>query len=445
MSPTRIRHEPSAHFWTPSVKLTGRRSFGPRPSARTVGGRLPMVMTSSPQPWRHPTAHRARRSRGRAGRRPGPRRPRSTLANRRRNLAFAARMAASASTPAPAGDVDQHEQQVAELLGPLGVVGRAAQLVGLLDDLVEDAVDRRPVVAEVGGPLLHLLAGGEGRHRGADPVEGALRRGRALGRPSWPSSAEPPPSARSSALIRSHWRLTSDAVRAIGVAEDVRVAADDLGRDRGLDVGQVEDAGLGRQLGVEDDLEQQVAELPGELRRGARLERVVDLVGLLEQVLAQRGVGLLAIPRAAVGLAQPGARSRASPTGRRRPARARPARGRAAPSRSAAVERPRPSSPSARAEPPDRMVGRVEPRAGRRAGRRRPGRARPGQRRRRRRRRGGRRAERRRAARSGAGRDGSIGLPISRSAAIDLEPVGRVEPPAQPRLGDERVEHRPSR
>ena len=70
----------------------------------------------------------------------------------------------------------------------------------------------------------------------------------------------------------------------------------------GLDVGQVEDTGLGRQLGVEDDLEQQVAELLGELRRGAGLERVVDLVGLLEQVAAQAQVGLLAVPRAAVGL-----------------------------------------------------------------------------------------------------------------------------------------------
>ena len=86
----------------------------------------------------------------------------------------------------------------------------------------------------------------------------------------------------------------------------MRVAADDLGGDRGLDVGQVEDARLGRQLRVQDDLEPQVAELAGERRRGPRLERVVDLVGLLEEVLAERGMGLLAIPRAAVRLAQPG-------------------------------------------------------------------------------------------------------------------------------------------
>ena len=76
--------------------------------------------------------------------------------------------------------------------------------------------------------------------------------------------------------------------------------------DRGLDVGQVEDAGLRGELGVQDDLEPQVAELAGQLGRRAGLQRVVDLVGLLEQVLAERGVGLLAVPRAAVGLAQPG-------------------------------------------------------------------------------------------------------------------------------------------
>jgi hypothetical protein len=55
---------------------------------------------------------------------------------------------------------------------------------------------------------------------------------------------------------------------------------------------------------VEDDLEEQVTELAGELRRRAALERVVDLVRLLEEVLPERLVGLLAVPRTAVGLPQ---------------------------------------------------------------------------------------------------------------------------------------------
>ena len=108
------------------------------------------------------------------------------------------------------------------------------------------------------------------------------------------------------ALIRSHWRLTSDAVRASASPNTCGWRRTILDGDRRPDVGHVEHAGLGRELRVEDDLEQQVAELARELRGRARVERVVDLVRLLEQVVAQRGVGLLPVPRAAVGLAQPG-------------------------------------------------------------------------------------------------------------------------------------------
>ena len=166
--------------------------------------------------------------------------------------------------------------------------------------LGHDAVDRRPVVPQVGRALLHLLAGRERGHRAADPVERALRRG-AIGLAAAASAS----AARSARLICSHWRLTSLGGPRLGVAEHVRVAAHDLGADRALDVGQVEDALLGRELRVEHDLEQQVAELAGQGRAHRVAERVVDLVGLLEQVPAQGLVRLLAIPGAAVRLAQP--------------------------------------------------------------------------------------------------------------------------------------------
>ncbi len=45
VSPNCTMHEPSAHFWTPSSKLMGRRSRGARPSERALGGRLPMLMS----------------------------------------------------------------------------------------------------------------------------------------------------------------------------------------------------------------------------------------------------------------------------------------------------------------------------------------------------------------------------------------------------------------
>ncbi len=75
---------------------------------------------------------------------------------------------------------------------------------------------------------------------------------------------------------------------------------DDLRGDRRLDVGQVEDVRLRGQLSVDDDLEEEVAELPGEIGRGPVSQRVVDLVGLLEEMLAERLVGLLAVPGTAV-------------------------------------------------------------------------------------------------------------------------------------------------
>src|SRR6202023_1548986 len=54
--------------------------------------------------------------------------------------------------------------------------------------------------------------------------------------------------------------------------------------------------------GVEDDLEQQVAELLLEVRgalsrRAQPLDRLEDLVGLLQEMAGQRLMGLLAVPR----------------------------------------------------------------------------------------------------------------------------------------------------
>jgi hypothetical protein len=82
------------------------------------------------------------------------------------------------------------------------------------------------------------------------------------------------------------------------------MTSDDLGRDRRLDVGKVEGSRLGRQLGVQHDLQPEVAEFSRERRGRASLEGVVDLVRLLEQVLAQGHMGLFAVPRAAIGLAR---------------------------------------------------------------------------------------------------------------------------------------------
>ena len=57
--------------------------------------------------------------------------------------------------------------------------------------------------------------------------------------------------------------------------------------------------------GVEDHLQQDVAQLLAHGHRVVVDDRVVGLVRLLEQVAAQRGVRLLGVPRAAAGRAQP--------------------------------------------------------------------------------------------------------------------------------------------
>ena len=184
----------------------------------------------------------------------------------------------------------------------------------------------------------------------------AVRAARARRPPNAPSCALPR-SARSSALIVSQLVSTCSTPSTLDLAEDVRVAAHDLGGDRPIHVGQVEGALLRGELRVEDDLEQQVAELLGEVRRRAVLDGVDRLVGLLEQVRAQGEVRLLPIPWAAVGRAQAGAdgghavragevlqgiERRDQPV-RRRPARrrrGRPGRAAADPAARAARDRP---------------------------------------------------------------------------------------------------------
>ena len=94
-----------------------------------------------------------------------------------------------------------------------------------------------------------------------------------------------------------------------GVGEDVRMAADELGAEVFGDVAEVEAVGcgqLGGHLGVEEDLQQEVAELVLEVGPGAALDGVEDLVGLFEGVALDGVEGLFAVPGAAAGRAQAG-------------------------------------------------------------------------------------------------------------------------------------------
>ena len=106
-------------------------------------------------------------------------------------------------------------------------------------------------------------------------------------------------SAFSSALISSQRRLTSSGERSSVSAEHMRMPADELSRD-GLDhVAEREGALLLGHAGMEDDLEQQVAELVPQIREIAALDGVGDLVGFLDGVGRDRREILLQIPGAA--------------------------------------------------------------------------------------------------------------------------------------------------
>ena len=101
-------------------------------------------------------------------------------------------------------------------------------------------------------------------------------------------------------MICSQLRRTCGGVGGHDVAEDVRVAADEFGVQIGGDVLDGEVAGLRGHLGVEEHLQEQVAELVLQIGPRAALDGVEDLVGLLQGVALDGVEGLFAVPGTAV-------------------------------------------------------------------------------------------------------------------------------------------------
>ena len=93
-------------------------------------------------------------------------------------------------------------------------------------------------------------------------------------------------------------------VYCVGVAEDVRVAADLLVGDGAGGLLEGKRRALAGQLAMEDDLQQEVAAFLEHLVIVVHLDGVDQLVHLLDSVEADRLVILLAIPRAAARAAQ---------------------------------------------------------------------------------------------------------------------------------------------
>ena len=89
------------------------------------------------------------------------------------------------------------------------------------------------------------------------------------------------------------------------VTEHMRMAPEHLVANRADDVGKGEISGFAAHLGVEHDLEQQVAKFVDQPRHVAAIDGVQDFVSLFDRVRCDRRETLLEIPRAtAFGVAQ---------------------------------------------------------------------------------------------------------------------------------------------
>lgn len=190
-----------------------------------------------------------------------------------------------------AGEVDDGEKEVAELL--LDVAGFAggeglAEFRYLLLDLIKDGVGGLPVEADAGGLPLSILRAQEGGLAGAETVHygGAVFFLGALD------------------LLPLEEHL--GAVGGGFVAKDVGVAANELFADLGDDFVEGKGVAFPRHLGVHDDVEQDVAQLLAEVGVVGLVNGLDDLVTLLDEGGAEAGVGLLAVPRAAIGSAETG-------------------------------------------------------------------------------------------------------------------------------------------
>lgn len=90
----------------------------------------------------------------------------------------------------------------------------------------------------------------------------------------------------------------------IRIAKHVRVAPDELGVDIARHVGQRKLAGVRRNLRMQHDLHEHIAQLLAKVRRVVGLDAIERLVSLLDHIFTNAAVRLLAVPRAAVGLTQ---------------------------------------------------------------------------------------------------------------------------------------------
>ena len=189
------------------------------------------------------------------------------------------------------------EEEVAELgfdLVGVCAVDLGAKFDGLFFKFGEEAAGVRPVEAYFGSPGTEL-GGLEGCGHGAgDVVECGGGRGPGF----LLFLLDLLPVAKDGGGVGGDGRWT------FIFGKDMGVTTDEFGVEVFGDVVEVEVAGLGGHLRIEEDLQEEVAELVFEVRPGSALDGVEDLVGLFEGVAFDGVKGLLAVPWTAAGGAE---------------------------------------------------------------------------------------------------------------------------------------------
>src|SRR5215831_15173894 len=190
------------------------------------------------------------------------------------------------------GKVDHSEQKVADLGTGGGTIAGSElglDLVRLLADLGEHRERVVPIEADLARLGLQFERAGKGRER--DRNAGKRACGFRAAEPIVLLRALRPFDAFPQALDRLR-RKTSR------LAEYVRMTAHELFAEALDDVGKVEGPLLLRHAGMEDDLEQEIAQFVAQVIEIAARNGVGDLVRLLDGVRRDRFKGLLQVPGA---------------------------------------------------------------------------------------------------------------------------------------------------
>ena len=185
--------------------------------------------------------------------------------------------------------IDRGEKDIAHLVlkaSRVPVIQFGAQLGQFLAEFVDDTRRIRPIEPDTSGFLLDVGRADEGRecardsvhHRGFFTLLGAFD--------LFPLPQNGP------------------GVSGIAIGEDMRVTPDEFlaGVLRGLL--ESERAAFRGEVGVEDDLQKKISQFFAQIGVIRPVDGVDRFAGFLEQARAQRFVGLLAVPRAALGRAE---------------------------------------------------------------------------------------------------------------------------------------------